>query len=108
VPCRDGFFNSKIGGSCQRCPLHSISMKEEGLLSAGYTHCKLYDEVKFTDSAKFDIWRLSPSFICNQNSKSQLCIEVGMMGPLTTTITSMDDDKFFLTDNRRPFETLKY
>ena len=30
------------------------------------------------------------------------------MGPLTTTITSMDDDKFFLTDNRKPFETKKY
>jgi len=31
-----------------------------------------------------------------------------MMGPLTTAITSMDDDKFFISDNRRPFDTKKY
>lgn len=31
-----------------------------------------------------------------------------MLGPLTTAITSMDEDKFFLTDNRKPFETKKY
>ena len=31
-----------------------------------------------------------------------------MMGPLTTAITSMDDDKFFISDNRKPFDTKKY
>ena len=31
-----------------------------------------------------------------------------MMGPLTTAITSMDDDKFFICDNRKPFDTKKY
>ena len=39
---------------------------------------------------------------------SQYCAEVGMMGPLTTAITSMDDDKFFISDNRKPFDTKKY
>lgn len=31
-----------------------------------------------------------------------------MMGPLTTMITSMDLDKFFITDNRIAFDTTKF